>query len=158
MQNLSHKEQILLERLSVFAGRFLREAAAAVCAGEGIEQNELGNLLAQLVEKSLIIPEAQDEAVRYWLPEAVKQEARACLATNEAVNIFQQRHAAYYVTLAEQTRRKMFGPGRRAWLDRLEQEHHDLEAALYWLADSGQVEQGLRLAVGLREFWLGAII
>ena len=57
--------------------------------------------------------------------------------------------------LVEQAQSELFGPKRAAWLERLEQEHDSLRATLGQLLDSGEAEQGLRLAAGLREFWLG---
>jgi hypothetical protein len=66
----------------------------------------------------------------------------------------QQDQATYYVALAEQARREMFGPKRCEWLERLTREYNNIQLALRWLSDRGEAEQGLRLAVGLREFWL----
>jgi tetratricopeptide (TPR) repeat protein len=58
------------------------------------------------------------------------------------------------LTLVEQAQSELFGPKRAAWLERLEQEYDPLRATLGQLLDSGEAEQGLRLAAGLREFWL----
>lgn len=68
----------------------------------------------------------------------------------------QADRASYYMALAEQARREMFGPKRKAWLDRLEQEYSEIQAAIRWFAEHGEVKQGLRLVIGLREFWLGS--
>src|SRR5207249_11835409 len=54
---LSEAEQVLLRRLSVFAGGWTLEAADAVCAGEGIEAWEVLDLLTSLVDKSLALYE-----------------------------------------------------------------------------------------------------
>jgi tetratricopeptide (TPR) repeat protein len=59
------------------------------------------------------------------------------------------------LTLVEQAQSELFGPKRAAWLERLEQEYDSLRATLGQLLDSGEAEQGLRLAAGPREFWLG---
>ncbi len=68
--------------------------------------------------------------------------------------INRQDQAAYYVTLAEQARGEMFGPKRRAWLERLAHEYNNIQSVLGWLSEHGEAEQGLRLAIGLRQFWL----
>src|SRR5688500_1811948 len=75
--------------------------------------------------------------------------------TGETSNSMQQHDATYYLTLAEQARQKMFGLKRRQWLERLELEYANLQVALQWLAEHGPAEAGLRLVIGLREFWLG---
>ncbi len=61
----------------------------------------------------------------------------------------------FLVATVTQAQCELFGPQRAIWLNRLEQEHHNLQAALQQLLDAGSVEQGLQLATALREFWLG---
>jgi hypothetical protein len=68
----------------------------------------------------------------------------------------QADRASYCVALAEQARDEMFGPKRKTWLDRLEQEYSEIQAALRWFVEQGEAKQGLRLVIGLREFWLGS--
>jgi non-specific serine/threonine protein kinase len=55
--------------------------------------------------------------------------------------------------LADEARRELNGPGRAAWLDRLESELPDLRTALRWLAAHGEADGGLRLLIDLRDFW-----
>src|SRR5262249_61676523 len=52
---LSELERRLLRRLSVFSGGWTLQAAEAVCAGDGIEEWDVLDLLTQLVDKSLVI-------------------------------------------------------------------------------------------------------
>ena len=56
---LSPAEQVLLRRLSVFAGSWTLEAAEATYSGEGIEAGEVLELQGQLLDKSLVSVEAQ---------------------------------------------------------------------------------------------------
>src|SRR4029434_10867793 len=69
---LPEPERILLRRLTVFvAGRTL-EMAEAVCAGDGLDKNEIFDLLSALVEKSLLtIEPGQNEESRYTMLESV---------------------------------------------------------------------------------------
>jgi non-specific serine/threonine protein kinase len=73
---LSEPERALLRRLSVFAGGWAFEAAEAVAAGDGIHPYAVLDLLAQLVDKSLVIAEELRGAVRYRLLETIRQYAR----------------------------------------------------------------------------------
>lgn len=56
---LSEDEKKLFDRLSVFAGGFDLEAAEEVCSGEGLDKKEVFDLLTHLVEKSLVVAEAE---------------------------------------------------------------------------------------------------
>jgi predicted ATPase/DNA-binding XRE family transcriptional regulator len=61
---LSQAERVLFARLSVFAGGCTLEAAECVCAGAGIESDEVVDLLLHLVDKSLVIVEMEDIETR----------------------------------------------------------------------------------------------
>jgi predicted ATPase len=55
---LAEREQMLFRRLSVFAGGWTLEAAEAVARGEGVEEEDVTDLLSGLVDKSLVVAEA----------------------------------------------------------------------------------------------------
>src|SRR6266508_1129418 len=57
---LTERERILLRRLSVFAGGFTLEATEAVCS-QGMKRSDILDLLGRLVDKSLVIVEADSE-------------------------------------------------------------------------------------------------
>src|SRR5215217_5959585 len=79
---LSEQERTLLRRLSVFAGTWTLEAAEAVCAGDGIEDYEILDLLTQLVDKSIVIAEAHGNTTRYRLLETLRQYGAEKLAAS----------------------------------------------------------------------------
>jgi predicted ATPase/class 3 adenylate cyclase len=151
---LSPKERALLRRLSVFAGAWTLEAAEAVCAGEGVERQEILDLLTQLVSKSFALMDTQEESVRYGLLETVRQYGRDRLEESREADGTRTRHLNWYLQLAEQAERGMVGADQSAWLDRLEVEHDNLRAALEWakVGDSGG-DAGVRLAGALSQFW-----
>src|SRR5918995_1502986 len=75
---LSELERVLFRRLSVFAGGWTLEAAEEVCSGEGIEQDDVLDVLSELVDKSLVVAEAgaeQEGASRYRVLEPIRQDA-----------------------------------------------------------------------------------
>jgi predicted ATPase/two-component SAPR family response regulator len=151
---LSEEEQALFRRLSVFAGGFSLEAAEAVCGGEGIEKDEVLDLLSQLVDKSLVLMAEEDSGeTRYRLLEMVRQYGKEKLDESGEAQAIRGRHASFFLRLTEEAEPAILGPGQVAWLERLEREHDDLRAGLGWLRQEGAVERGLRLGGALGHFW-----
>ena len=70
---LGAREQLLLRRLSVFAGTFTLDAAEFVCAGDPLEVEDILDGVAALVDKSLVVMDAGDGVARYRLLETVRQ-------------------------------------------------------------------------------------
>ncbi|MFN8454180.1 MAG: BTAD domain-containing putative transcriptional regulator [Anaerolineae bacterium] len=149
---LGEAERVLFQRLAVFEGGFILEAAEAICAGRGIEAIEILELLSYLVDKSLVVVGTSHPGreARYRLLETMRQYGRDKLVTSADAEWARQQHAAYYLKLAELSRPKLQGPEQLAWLDRLEIEHDNLRAAVRWSQAS---ETGLQLAGTLGLFW-----
>ena len=146
---LSQKERLLFRRLSVFAGGFSLDAAEAVCAGEGIEMDDVLDLLSRLADKSLVVVQERDGEARYQLLETIRQYGKEKLYKSGEAPVTQTRHSLFYLGLAEQAEPELTGTGQRAWLDRLEVELDNLRAALAWSLEGGEPEVGLRLAGAL---------
>jgi non-specific serine/threonine protein kinase len=151
---LSEEERALLRRLSVFAGGWTLEAAESVGVGEGVQPHEVLDLLARLVDKSLVIAEERRGAVRYRMLETIRQYARdRRQAAGEEAGP-RDRHLAYFLALAEEAEPKLRGGEAQPFLDRLEKEHANLRAALEWGLDSSRRDEAaLRLSGALAWFW-----
>jgi predicted ATPase/class 3 adenylate cyclase len=151
---LSEPERALLRRLSVFAGGWRLEASEAICAGEGIEDWEVLDLLAALVEKSLVQYEEAGNEARYRLLETIRQYgAEKLTAAGEEAGL-RERHRDWYLALAEQAKPELHGPRQGEWLARLEEEHDNLRVALAACIQRGEAEAGLRLGGALWWFWM----
>jgi tetratricopeptide (TPR) repeat protein len=151
---LSEEEKELFGRLSVFAGGWTLEAAEAVGVGGDIEEGEVLDLLSGLVEKSLVVARGSDQrGVRYRMLEPVRHYAREKLKESGEVEEVRRRHATFFLVLAEAAESRLRGPEDVEWLERLEQEHDNMRAALFWTLERGEVELGLRLAGALWRFW-----
>ena len=151
---LPEPEQQLFERLAVFAGGWTLEAAEAVGAGQGIDPADVLELLAQLVNKSLVAAqEGLGGEARYRLLETLRQYGWEGLTRRGDLEATQRRHAAFFLALAERAEPEMTGAEQGLWLARLEQEHDNLRAALQWAMDCAEAELGLRLAGALERFW-----
>jgi len=151
---LAENERLMFRRLSVFAGGFALEAAEAVCAGDGVTAEDVLDLLARLVDKSLAIAEAMDGDIRYRTLETIRHYGRERLVESGEAAKVQQRHLDWHLSMAQQAESALQGPEQLIWLDRLERDYDDFRAALQWAwAGGAAVEAGARLAAALHRFW-----
>jgi predicted ATPase/DNA-binding CsgD family transcriptional regulator len=151
---LSESERRVFRRLSVFAGGWTLEAAEAVGVGGGIEEGEVLDLLSELVEKSLVVARGSDQrGVRYRMLEPVRQYAQEKLEESGEAEAAKGAHTGYFLALAEEAEPELFGPRDVEWLERLEEEHDNMRAALYWALEGARAELGLRLVGALLPFW-----
>lgn len=148
---LSEDECALLQRLSVFSGGWSLEAAEIVCAGGDADQMQVFNVLTNLVNKSLVIFNPDNE--RYDMLETVKQYARDKLAADGTESVYLRAHMEYFLALAEQAERYQAGEEQINWLNRLEMEHDNFRVALDRLLKRGENNTALRLAGTLGQFW-----
>jgi len=149
---LSEDERQLFCRLSIFSGGWTLDAAEAVCSGEGIEQKEIFELLAHLVDKSLVIVMAEGQ--RYGMLETIRQYAKDELKNAELEDWITQQHLKYFLNLAENADEKIRGPEQLVWLQLLENEHDNLTTAIERaLAATSKVAAGSRLASALCWYW-----
>jgi len=151
---LDETERALFRRLSIFTGGFTLEAAEVVCAGEGLEKDDVLDLLTSLVDKSLVwVAEHGGAEARYRLLETVRQYGWEKLLESEETDEVGARHALFYLLLAEEVEPGITSADRPKWLKRLEKDHDNLRAALARSLDAeAQAETGVRLAGALLWF------
>ena len=150
---LPEEERALFRRLSVFAGGFTLEAIELVCGGEGLEQDEVLELLSHLVDKSLVMMREEGGEARYRLLETVRQYGWEKLSESGEERRVRERHAGHYLALAEEAELELKAEGQVAWLERLEREHDNLRAGMRWLLERGESEKATRLGWALWLFW-----
>jgi non-specific serine/threonine protein kinase len=152
---LTPPEQCLLARLAVFAGGFTLEHAERVCAGDGIGEDEVLELVAALVDKSLVEVATPDGEARYRLLETVRQYARDRLRERGEEAALRARHAARFLAVAEEVAPRLVGgAGGTAIASRLELEDANLRAAAEWYeADPAHTADALRLFTALHWLW-----
>jgi predicted ATPase/class 3 adenylate cyclase len=150
---LTPGERILLRRLAVFAGGWTLEAAEVVGAGGEIHRTDVLDILASLVEKSLVGTGA--DGGRYSLLETVRQYAQERLNESGDGDATRTRHLEFYLDIAEGVKAGLNGPDQRTWLLRLDLERENLLAAHAWCnsAERGG-ELGLKLVHGLQPYLL----
>ena len=141
---LGDPEKVLFRRVSIFAGRFSLGAAEAVCSDDSLRESTVLDLLARLVDKSMVTLDAG----RYRCLETIRSYGRERLGEAGELDGLQRRLGAYLIGLAESRE-----AGRLAdWLDRLDAVYDDIRATLTWSLET-EPELGMRLAVALYVFW-----
>lgn len=148
-------EQALFRRMAIFAGGSTLEAIGAVCLTGDLAGVESGEIVSDLVEKSLLFVESRtDGEPRFGMLHVVREYAGERLEKQREIQIVSERHAGYYLGLAEVAATKMKGPESTDWFNCLESEHDNLRAALRWTLKQHQIEMGLRALPGLAGFWI----
>jgi predicted ATPase/DNA-binding XRE family transcriptional regulator len=149
-QLLTPEEQELFAQLAVFAGGCSLEAAEAICNPDG----EAGFLecLITLVEQSLLRQVGEREP-RFAMLETIREYAAEQLEGSGGADRLRERHARYFLALAEETAPRLRGRDATIWLERLEVENDNLRAALRWTLHQTDAELALRLAGALGQFW-----
>lgn len=151
-QRLTPAEQRLLDRLSVFSGLASLEAVRAVCSDELLPVGDVLDLLARLIDKSLVQAEAAVQELRYRLLEVVRQYAGGRLAEAGEEEALRSRHATYFADLAESYREEQTWRRFPDWAQRLGTKRANFRAALDWSLRA-EPRTALRLATALAWFW-----
>jgi predicted ATPase/DNA-binding CsgD family transcriptional regulator len=157
---LTCDEQILLRRLSVFAGWSL-DMAEQVCTDDQIPVPRVLDLLAALIDKSLVALE--DELAgdaRYRLLDTIRQYAAERLAGSGEQETVRDRHVSCMLALAEEVDSLAFTGGGLTWAEqvslyqRISAEQGNFRAALTFCLERRDAERGLRLCSAQHSPWV----
>jgi predicted ATPase/class 3 adenylate cyclase len=151
---LSPQEQSMLARVSIFAGGFGLDAATAVCAGNGVDELDVLDLLSSLTDKSLIVADTARERERFRLLESTRAYAMDKLAMGDERERLARRHAEYFRENAKAAETRYFNTPTAAWIAREEIEIDNYRSALEWSLTSGKdVPLGAAIAGSLERLW-----
>jgi predicted ATPase/class 3 adenylate cyclase len=142
---LTVAEQALLARVAMFAGGWTLEAAEAVCSGDPIDEDEVLELLAGLVARSLVVADDQGEKTRYRLLETLRQYGEERLAEAGETDRVRLRHSEYYAEFAGVVGSHVYGPDQVEWGARLARERDNLLAAMAYALNNRNVDLAFRL-------------
>jgi predicted ATPase/DNA-binding SARP family transcriptional activator len=167
---LDGEERDLCERLAVCVGGFTVEAAAAVA---GLDPVDAAELVARLVERSLVTPGSATgggaaggvagdhgghrPTPRFGMLETVRQYGLDRLAEQRRLAAVQRAHARYFVGWAQRQRRALGDPARagRVFAE-VDEELPNLRAAHAWLAEVADHTAAAELHAALYWFALMA--
>jgi predicted ATPase/DNA-binding SARP family transcriptional activator len=143
-------EQDLFARLAVFRGGCTIGAVGAV-AGDTDVLDRIGSL----VDESLLRRVDGAFGPRFAMLETIREYALARLRESGAEEDARNRHAAYFLRLAETAGGALTaGTVYDEPLAQLDAEHDNLRGAIAWAAGAGEIEGEVRMAVALRQYWL----
>ncbi|WP_066951241.1 ATP-binding protein, partial [Microtetraspora fusca] len=143
---LTEAERVVLRRLAAHADGCALEAAEAVCAEPGID---VLDVLARLVDRSLVVVADGPSGVRYRLLESVAAYCERRLDDAGEVERVRRAHADHYAALAVRAEAHLRGPEQGRWLRRLDVEAANLRAAL----DAAPAAVALRTVNALAWYW-----
>ena len=150
---LNKQEQILFRRLGVFRGSFTLEAAETVCAGDGIERQDLIDLVDSLVAKSLLRREDSTMAARFRMLETVREFARTKLDASFEADDTKLAHLSYFRDLVERDAPLLKSENELIALARLDADLNNIRAAIEYSRTIGDGESEMRIHGGLWLYW-----
>jgi len=139
---LTDEERSLFARLAVFRGGCTLDAADEV-VGASLD------LIQSLVDKSLL----RHAEERFWMLETIREYAAERLEIEGDRDGLRQRHADYFLRLAEEAEPHLTGSQQAPWLERLEAEHDNFRLSLDSLRSADRGDEELRLVGALMRFW-----
>ena len=149
---LEPEEQRLFRRLGAFRGTFSLPAAEFVCGGYLLDAADVLDLLAVLIDRSLVQVIDDPEEPRYRLLSTVRQYAAAKLWDTSEAPTVSWRHSEFFSSMAADAQAGLTGVEQLSWLQRFAVDHDNLVAALQWL-DQESIEDCARLASLMWPFW-----
>jgi predicted ATPase len=155
---LDGSQQTLFRRLGVFAGGWTLDAAEAVVDFGTDPPLPVFDGLDALNDSSLIrLQESSDgdEAAdpRFVMLQTIHEFATEQLVASGELEQAKEKHAAWFLDLAIEAEPQLPGPSAVSWLDRLENDHDNLRAALDWLGTQGDGPRVVTLAAAMWRFW-----
>jgi predicted ATPase/DNA-binding CsgD family transcriptional regulator len=157
-------ERSLWARLSVFAGAFSVEVAKEVCAGGGLNSDDIFETVIRLVDKSVLvrvqpttggIPD-RDQPAWYRMLDTIHEFGSEMLKASGDETAIRERFIARYLARARYFAEHLTDPDQLELFRELRREHYNLQAALRYTLDDDKCEQvlaGAELCNALYGYW-----
>lgn len=143
------KEKLLWERISIFAGGFDLKSAEDVCAGPGIGQSDVLDILSGLVRQSVLLVEPRPQGTRYRLLETLRQYGLQSLANRGNEPVYRRRHRDHFRRMAAEAADDWFSQREIEWLEWARADLPNLRAAMDFSLTDIDTDASLEMAVNL---------
>ncbi|MEA2727366.1 MAG: hypothetical protein QOF70_1841 [Acetobacteraceae bacterium] len=153
---LAEAERAVLRRLVVFAGPFTLEAAQVVARDQGAEAEEIAEVIANLVAKSLIVSDTRGgRGVRYRLLDTTRTFLQAKLSAAAEADIVARRHADFVCNLLKRVSAQVSACSEATLFSAISEHLSNVRSALEWsFSKRGEVRLGIALAVAASPLFL----
>ncbi|HEY7007954.1 MAG TPA: hypothetical protein VH395_03380, partial [Jatrophihabitantaceae bacterium] len=141
---LTEPERLLVERLAIFPAGVIVESAQAVCADQQVPVEDVADLLASLLDKSLL--QRVGDGRRMRMLETIREYGIERLSERGDLTRLRRRHADYFAALLDEAEPKLISADQLPWFDRLSDERENVLAALRFCCDSGDANAALKIA------------
>jgi predicted ATPase/DNA-binding CsgD family transcriptional regulator len=161
---LSPEHRAVFRHISVFSGGFNLDEATAIEGiatlgdhsfrpGDGGDPLELFEAIAALVDSSMVLADRSSESdARFIVLETLREFGLEQLEAAGEADEYRRRHAEAFLRVVTYADERIWGPDSYRWVNRLEQEHENLRAALEW-SMAHDPDLALKLAGKLWWFW-----
>ena len=157
-------ERTLWARLSVFAGAFSVAAAQEVCAGSGLDVDDIFHTIIRLVDKSVLACAEPPGAVGgddgqtawYRMLDTIREFGEDMLSASGEQAAIRDQFIARYLAKARYFAEHLTDADQLGRFRELRREHNNLRAALRCTLDAEPEErrrQGAELAIALYGYW-----
>jgi predicted ATPase/class 3 adenylate cyclase len=146
---LSEYEQRLFWRLSTFVGGCTLEAAEAVCGDETLDALDVIDLIASLVDKSLVVADIESDPTRYRLLESTRAFALEKLEQSGERDALARTHARWAADRADLAYKQRWSTGVTArWCAEFDPEAENALSAIDWALSHGEIALASRVVIG----------
>jgi predicted ATPase/DNA-binding winged helix-turn-helix (wHTH) protein len=151
---LSEAERVVMRRLGVFAGRFTMKGASAVVGYGAIAASVVDEIVANLVDKSLVAVDVGAAIVYYRLSDTARAYAAKKLIEFGELQIFNKRHAEYHRDLIMRAEVEWHSSPTTEWRNTYIRKIDDVRAALDWaFSPDGDVSIGVSITAAAVPLW-----
>jgi len=148
-------EQELWSCLSVFAGGIRLKAIEGVCAQTRLAEHDVLELVAGLVDKSIVTRDERGGVTSYRMIDLIRQYGLRRLTESGQLVAATRRHRDWYAGQAARAYAEWFGPEQLTWYQRIRAEHPNFRAALeYCLTQPEGAGQATQMVADLIDCWI----
>ncbi len=150
---LTDAEQVLFRRLCVFAARFTLDDVVGACTLDDTTETEALDVLASVVDKSLVTKEDVRGVTCYRLHETMREYARIKVNEADEEDLIRERCVEHYRSACLRS-----ADGARyhlvEWLEWADLEIDNLRAVLHQCIVREDLARGLDIAASMRYYWI----
>jgi predicted ATPase len=153
-QLLDAETQLLFDRLSVFSGTFDLAAAEAICAGDGVDEYDVIDLISDLVDKSMVIATRSGTGTRYRLLETLRQYGEERLDDRTDTAHRRDVHLTYFTDRVQRLDEEWNTSRQPEVSTRFDDEWDNLVAAHTWALACGNLDDAGSILEGTARYGL----